>query len=159
MFYRFLESLCLLCGCFSLEYPLPPFPSVSLPPGPFSNAASCMKPSWVSFPTPAGNGLSPGAVGWAVGGKHQSWSAQECWGLWDLLTLDWTRWESSRAFFFFFFRFALGCRHSRKFRVNKQQSNPELSLDWSEEAKCQLQFKNELGKNNQVTHSSHHGGF
>ena len=62
-------------------------------------------------------------------------------------------------FFFFFFRFALGCRHSRKFRVNKQQSNPELSLDWSEEAKCQLQFKNELGKNNQVTHSSHQGGF
>ena len=58
----------------------------------------------------------------------------------------------------FFFRFVLGCRHSRKFRVNKQQSSPELSPDCSEEAKCQLQFKNELGKNNQVTPSSHQGG-
>ena len=92
---------------FSLEYPLPlslqcPGPQGHAPsPGPRSSAASCMRPSWFSFPTPAGNGLSPDAVGWAPGGKYQSWSGQECWGLWDPLALGWTRWEGSRAVIFF----------------------------------------------------------
>lgn len=137
-----LESLRLLCGCFSLGIS-PPLPSVAPSPRAQLQCGLLHEAFLIHFFPPAGNGLSPGAVGWAMGKT----SELECTGVLGALgsvNTGLELGEGSRSFFFF--RFVLGCRHSRKFRINKQQSHPELSLDWSEEAKCQLQFKSNLVK-------------
>lgn len=117
--------------------PLPgtSFPSSAHPSGPSSNAASCMKPP---LPTPTGNRFSLVAL---VGntGKQQSRGAGECRGLGHQGALGWTWWEDHKS--------ALVLRLQKFWKVQgKQQSNPFLSPDWSEETKCKLQVENKLDK-------------